>query len=452
LHFFKVALQNDREEAEMIKDELIRKAEEHESNSEWKMALDIYEELLKQFPEEILFIEKTAWCASRLSKYDLAIKHFILLTEKESQIAKWFYYVGYQYYMQKDWESANKWFEKALFLYPEYLVVKYRYAYSLRQMCASMMVLKKDEYWKALKLLTECDSIWDKYSPEQKKQNEDTYAAICFQHAKLLIDRNHIEEAIEYLEKALSIKPEEVEYQYQLSKSYLSIGKIEKAKEILPSNSPKYYVKELEIDILIAEKKQMDAIEKYNTLLKYRKKDYLYRELGMQYYEIDNLKDAISCILQAEKMNSQNHLTQYAKAKILFKAGFLLEAKNTAECAASLKSTKFSSIFTEAIELSETIQQLIKDKSYSSDNEETLQEFLHKSVTTQPNVRLEGNVSNYNSSRGFGFIECNNRRYFFHISNVPSHLQNKIVEGIMLSFLPTETKKGLSATSLSIVK
>lgn len=435
----------------MTEDELVSKAEEYEAKSEWQLALDIYEKLFMDFPDKIFYIEKTAWCSSRLSKYDHAIKRFVILTEKEPQNAKWFYCVGYQYYMQKDWKNANEWFEKALILYPEYLVVKYRYAYSLRQMCGSMMILRKDEYWKALKLLSDCDSIWAKYSPEQKKQNNDTYAAICFQHAKLLIERNHFEEAITYLEKALLIKPYEEEYKYQLSKSYLSIGKIDKAKEAFPSNSRKYYVQELEIDILVAEKKHIDAIEKCNTLLKYRKKDYLYRELGLQYSEIDNLNDAISCILKAEKMNPQNHLTQYAKAKILYKAGFLLAAKNTAEYATTLKSTNYSSIFTEAVELLKIIQQHIIDKSYSADDEEALKTFLSKSITNNNNTRLNGKVLSYNSNRGFGFIECNEKRYFFHISNIPKCLQNSIANGMMLSFLPTETEKGLSAINISVV-
>ena len=399
----------------------------------------------------IFFIEKTAWCASRLSKYDLAIKRYNMLVEKEPQSAKWSYCVGYQYYMQKDWKTANQWFEKALLLYPEYLVVKYRYAYSLRQMCGSMMVLKKDEFWKALKSLAECDPIWNNYTPEQKRQNEDTYAAICFQHAKLLIDRNHIEEAINYLEKAFFIKPKEEEYQYQLSKSYLSLGNIERAKKVFPTDSKKYYVKELEIDILVADKKHNEAIEKCSALLKYRKKDYLYRELGMQYYEIGNLNDAISCIMQAEKMNSKNHLTQYAKAQILYRAGFLSAAKNSTEHATSLKNTKYSSAFTEAVEFSGIIQQQMEEKSYSSDNEEALKTFLSNSSITQTTTRLNGKVSNYNSKRGFGFIECNNRRYFFHISNAPKYLQNKIIEGMILSFIPIETEKGLSATNIAIL-
>ncbi len=316
-------------------------------------------------------------------------------------------------------------------------------------MCGSMKVLKRNEYWKALKLLEECDYTWAKYTHEQNEHNGDTYAAICFQHAKLLIDRNHVEEAVTYLERALSLKAEE-EYKYQLSKSYLSLGKIEKAKAAFPGNSKMYYVKELEIDILVAEKKHIEAIEKCNALLKYRKKDYLSRELGIQYCEIGNLKDAISCIMKAEKLNSKNHLTQYAKAVVLNKAGSLLAAKNTAEYAASLKKTKYSSDYTEAYELIQSIQQQIEDKSYSSDNKEALNSFLFTSPTQQTNVRLNGKVLNYNSSRGFGFVECNNRRYFFHISDIPRNLQNKITEGAVFTFIPKETEKGLSATSISI--
>lgn len=434
----------------MTKLELIKKAEDYELNNDWQSALDMYEALLNHSPDEILFTEKVAWCASRLSKYKHAINYYTLLTEKEPQSAKWCYCVGYQYYMQKDWNSANKWFEKALILYPEYLVVKYRYAYSLRQLCGSMKILKREEFWKALNLLSECDTIWNSYTTKQKKQNEITYAAICFQHAKLLIDRNHIEEAINYLEKAISIKQNDEEYRYQLSKSYLTIGNIEKAKEVFPINSEKYYVKELKVDILIAEKKHFEAIEEYNILLKYRKRDYLYRELGMQYYEVNNLQDAISCMLQAEKINSKNHLTQFAKAKVLFKAGFLVSALNAAEIAASIKKEKYLSEYTEAIEFSKLIQKLMENESYKSDNYDELKTFLNQPVGVKINSRIIGKVLSYNTDRGYGFIEYDYTRYFFHISNVHKCLQDKIVDGMMLSFLPVKTEKGLSATNINI--
>ncbi|MDD4089633.1 MAG: tetratricopeptide repeat protein [Tissierellia bacterium] len=433
----------------MNKEELIKKAKEYELNNEWQLALDIYDKLYNDYPKEEYFLEKKAWCYSRLLKYDDAIKHFIMLTEKEPNTAKWCYCVGYQYYMKENWRDANKWFEKALLIYHDYLIVLYRYAYSLRQLCGSKMVLKKDEFWTALKLLVGCDFIWRGYSAEQKKKYEKTYASICFLHAKLLIERNNIDNAIKYLEKALLIKPESEEYKYQLSKNYLTLGNIEKAKEVFPRNLKKYYVNELEIDILIAEKKHLEAIEKYKDLLKYRKKDYIYRKLGMQYYEINNLNDAILCILHAEKINNNNHLTQFAKAKILYKAGFLAEAKKIAEISASLKVKNYSSEFIEAVEFSKTMKQIMDDKSYLSDNEQDLNNFIHQLSTEKDNSKIIGRVKRYNSERGFGFIECNNIEYFFHISNVCKELQDKITKGMMFSFLPVQTAKGLSAINIS---
>ena len=88
-------------------------------------------------------------------------------------------------------DLANEQFEKALELYPDYLIVKYRYGYSLRQTCGDKYVLTKDAFWRALQQFNECTQIWGKYSEDERKKNSNTYADICFQKGKLRREKSN---------------------------------------------------------------------------------------------------------------------------------------------------------------------------------------------------------------------------------------------------------------------
>jgi tetratricopeptide (TPR) repeat protein len=431
------------------RDVLFSQAEEYEEANKWEEALDAYESLLEPNTQDIALLEKCAWCASRSAKYEKAIKYYNRLVNQQTHNAKWFYGIGYQYYMQKQWASANDWFQKALVIYPDYLVVKYRYGYSLRQLCGQKLVLTKDEYWKSLQQFKECESIWNCYTDDLKKQNAATYANICFQRGKLLIERNRIEEALVLFVTALSLSGGEFEEcNYQASKAYLALGDAEKARLMLPKNSSKYYVKELDIEILLAEGKNIEAENSLNKLLCFRRKDYLYRRLCILCCKRGSYNEAYKYILEAEKLNPDNHLNIFEKASIYSQMGILLKAKAEAEKAMNIKQNKYSSEYKEARKLVTDIENIISSTNYKADDIDKLNALNLEASSG----RIIGEVSSFNTDRGFGFITENNQKYFFHISSIPKSIQNNIKQGMKLYFNFEQTSKGKTATNISQVK
>lgn len=427
--------------------ELISLAEQQEKDKDWISALNTYNKLYDE-AKNASYLEKMAWCASRAAKYNDAIKYFEILTNKEPENAKWFYSVGYQFYMKQEWTCANEWFKKALEIYPNYLVVKYRYAYSLRQLCGNKMVLKRNEFWDALRQLQECEEIWQRYGSEQKKTHGSTYAGICFQKGKMLAERKEYDGAIEAFQKSLSFKNKACDdCCYQLSKAYLAKKDYQNAEKYIPMSSNKYYVTELTVDILFEAKRYDDAQKLLSSHIKKRRKDYLFRKLAEILIEKTDYQEAIKYANIAKQMNPQNHLNLYIRSKVLYRAGFLrqahLEVTQSIEC----RRKKYSSPFNNGELLKKVIEKQISDLDYLEDNKVKLKQFLSYSTIDRQN----GEIQQYNYERGFGFIISQDAKYFFHISSLNKKEQEMISEGVKVSFEPFESDRGLSAQKVKLV-
>lgn len=432
----------------MNNSDLISKALKQELEHLWQEALQSYIALY-DINHETEFLEKMAWCASRALKYDESISYYLQLVDIQPNNAKWYYGVGYQYYMQKNWSSANEWFEKALKIYPDYLIVKYRYGYSLRQLCGNKLVLKKAEYWNALKQFDECGILWNKFNEESKHQNANIYSDICYQKGKLLVERNQIDNAIACFETAISLQNGIFEdCQYQLSKAYLTIGNLDMAEKYLPTANNKYYITELNIDIYLARNQLDEAQALLINLLKYRKKDYLFRKLSELLLIKNELDIAIKYICRAEEMNNRNHLNTFTKAKILFKAGFINAAYASVNKSIELKNNYYSTEFIEAEEFKKIIELEINEKNYSTDDEEKLQQFIGILNNNQQN----GKVTQYIEQKGYGFILFDNKKYFFHITAFPKNEQSKIYVGCQVKFEIVSNAKGLTAQNIKMIR
>jgi tetratricopeptide (TPR) repeat protein len=432
----------------MKKEEMLIQAQQYEREKNWGEALIIYNSLLSEpgyKSSELL--ERCAWCASRAGKYIQAIDHFTELSKFEPHRAKWFYCIGYQYYMQKKWDLANEQFEKALELYPDYLIVKYRYGYSLRQTCGDKYVLTKDAFWRALQQFNECTQIWGKYSEDERKKNSNTYADICFQKGKLLVERNQINDAIDSFETALSLNNNFEECRYQVSKAYLSIGNVEKAKAHFPSKSNKYYIQELQVDILLAENNLNDAEAVLKRLIQTRRKDYLYRKMAEISLKKGDRSSAISYLLDAEKANPRNHITIFEKAKLLLEENLLLAARKEIMRAIELKKKAYGGNYLEAETLLAKVSIIIDDTAHFEDDASKLQIF---NPTAPKNTPLHGVIKKYNTDKGFGFIKCGEKSYFFHISSVKKSMQHLLREGSRVTFDEGMSDKGPVANNVIV--
>ncbi|MBS5934619.1 MAG: tetratricopeptide repeat protein [Clostridiales bacterium] len=363
-------------ESIMNEEELLAVAEKYENDKLWKSAYDTYF-LIYSYNTEDKILEKLAWCASRAELFSDAIVYYEIMSKRKPSVAKWFYCMGYQYYMQKDWKKSIEWFMKALELYPNYLAVKYRLGYALRQECGNFMILKKNEFWEALKQFEECTNIWNSYDEKLKKQNAKIYGDVCFQKGKMLMERDRISDAIISFKEALSIQNNDDDCKYQLSKAYLAINEPKEALNILPPNT-KYYFKELKIDIYLV----LDDIDTAKSLLEshiaHRKKDYLYRQLAEIYIKKEDYKAAIQQAIKAKEINKKNHLNRLLLARLFYEVGILKKALEEVEQATILKQAKYDRAFNEADQLKAKIIEKINELDYYEDNIKKLRCFLRK--------------------------------------------------------------------------
>lgn len=421
-------------------------AEKYETELLWKNAYDTYSLIYKSNTNERI-VEKLGWCASRAGLYHEAIEYFNILSQRKPKIAKWLYCIGYQYYVLKEWNTAIDWFQRALDIYPDYMIVKYRLGYSLRQVCGNFMVLKKKEFWDALRQFNECQKIWNNYDDNLKKQNRTLYADICFQKGKLLIERDKVGDAIISFTDALVLMNNDYEdCSYQLSKVYLKINKPDEALKILPT-STKYYIIELKIDIYLA----LNDINRAKILLekhvRSRRKDYLYRQLAEIDIKNGDYKAAIQNANKAKEINKKNHLNRLLLAKALFEVSLLNKALKEVEEAIILKQQKYDSSFEEAEQLRANIFEIINSKDNYKDDIEKTRYYL----SNDNNERFKGHIIQYNENRGYGFILSNNNKYFFHINEIRKNEQNKITLDSCLEFTPSNNEKGLIATNIKFL-
>ncbi len=430
----------------MNEEELLSIAEKYENELLWKNAYDTYVLIYKNNTNDNI-VEKLAWCSSRAELYSESISYYKVMSERKPSVAKWFYCIGYQNYMLKEWKGAIEWFRKALDLYPDYFIVKYRLGYALRQECGSYMVLKKSEFWEALKQFNECTIIWNGYDDKLKKQNIKVYTDICFQKGKLLLERNKISDAINCFKESLLLSNNNYEdCSYQLAKAYLGINEPEEALKVLPS-STKYYITELKIDIYLA----LNNVENAKSLLEdhivHRKKDYLHRQLAEILFNEKNFKVAIQHANKAKEINKKNHLNRLLLAKLLYEVGLLKKAYEEVEQAIILKQEKYDRIFDDAEQLKTKIIEKINQTDYSKDDMEKLNYYFDNTM----DKLAEGYVTQYNTDRGFGFILSKGNKYFFHINEVKKYEQNKIQINTKLKFTPSNNNKGLIAINIKVI-
>jgi len=429
----------------MSYEEVIKKASELEETKDWIAAAETYL-LAYQQKETIYTLEKIGWCYSRAEIYDLARERFTLLAEKQPNVAKWQYMIGYQYYCQKIWVKAVSFFEKALELLPDYFIVKYRLSYAYLQIAGQFQSLTKPEFWKALGFLDSCHKQWAGYTDEERNKNRSHYADICFLHGKALsMLEKRREEALEKLSLSLEIDPNNEDCQYEEAKTLLSLGKTEDAYEALPKNSKKYYVLELKAKILVQMGKKQQAIKLINTIISFRKKDYLYRKLSELYTEAGEIELALRNAYKSTQMGPENHKNHLQYARILFKTGLLDESLLAANKALKLMKKNYDLEYPECGRLIDEITAL-KQEGYCDDPKmlSDLKTILYGSKEQA----LFGSVKTYNTEKGFGFIKSDIGDIFFHISDV---VGKEIKVGDKVSFIEVLSQKGTKATWVRIL-
>lgn len=410
-------------------------AESFEVNKQWDKAIEKYKEIY-QNDKSLYVISKLLWCYSRNKDYSSAKKYCEILIKNEPNNPKWFYMMGYQYYMEKHWEKAIEYFEKALSIKPNYFVVLYRISYAYLQCAGEYMKLTKSEYWNAIGYLNKAHETWNNFSKEERVKEKSTYFNVCFTHGKaFMLIPNKNKDAINYFESALQIK-DDYNCRYNLCKCLYFNKEYERAKEALPKVK-KFYILELEAQIENKLSNYDRAIIIVNDLLKHRKKDYLYCLLTDIYLNQHVYEKAFESVTNALLINNNNHKNHYKLAKVYYSYGLYNHALSEIEKAQSLKQKKYGSDYEECNNLKKLISDKISDGYVENVK-------LFNSLVNN-NAKHEGNITGYNFKKKFGFVNIDNMRVFVHISNVISgHIKN----GTHIHFDIEKTEKGYQAINI----
>lgn len=407
-------------------------------NEEWEKAINFIKQRYTE-PYEDDVLEKLVWCYSRNANYNLSIILCDELIVRSPQKAKWYYLKGYQYYMQKKWSDSVEWYCKAIELYNDYFIVKYRLAYAYLQIAGINNPWSKDVFWKAIKQLEECHTIYFNYTEEEKAAKKTIYADICGLHGKTIISsERYINKGIELLKTAISLEKND-DFLYQLSKAYYLKKDYEKAIEVLP-NIEKYYVIELRSQILTDSGKIVESNNLLLTLVKRRRKDYLYQRISENYLLLDDIDKAVEYAKTAININKDNYKNYLLYGTIEYKLGNNKTAIMAFETAKNKKQTLYKSDCVEAIHYIEEI-------NLETDNNPIDKITLDKQTTNTIHV---GVIIKYMNEKGYGFIRDNDSgiNYFFHISNYTSKNSPKI--GDIVLYKTITTSKGASAIDVCI--
>ena len=400
-------------------------------SNEWDKAISLIQTEKDKFSNKEL-LQRLGWAYSRIGRYNEAIVCFDKLIELEPQIAKWHYMRGYQFYMQNKWNESIEEFLKALEIYPQYLVVKYRLAYAYLQITGTYLQYTKDTFWKALGQLEECHVIYQNYPKETQEKEKNMYFDICFLHGKTIQEMNGKQErAIELLKTALSIK-KDFDCQYQLAKTYFIMGNYNKALEVLPKYD-KYYVNELEANILA----KLGRFKESNLILfkitKYRKKDYIYCKLAENHFYENKIDSAIELAKSAIKYGKDNYKNYLLLGKLLYKNNQYKSAVEALTKANNLKVQRFQLSCPEATQLIAEI--LKKTNNNPCDEKSDIKESI---------------IVDYNSQKGFGFIlDKEFGKVFIHITNIKNAV-TKDLKGKKVLYNVEKNDKGYNALNAII--
>ena len=156
---------------------------------------------------------------------------------------------------------------------------------------------------------------------------------------------------------------------------------------------------------------------------------------------------AISYLLDAEKANPRNHITIFEKAKLLLGENLLLAAREEIMRAIELKKKAYGGNYLEAETILAKVSKIIDDTAHFEDDVSKLQIF---NPTTPKNTPLQGVIRKYNTDKGFGFIKCSGRSYFFHISSVKKSMQHLLREGSRVTFDEGMNDKGPVANNVIV--
>lgn len=382
--------------------------------NDWAGALPLWQQALEQEPHNTYMMGSLAFCHSRMKQHGQAIELYEKLCELEPDNARWPYTLGYQYYDQQDYRTAVECFDKALTLNPDYIVVLYRKGYAQSQMGPEMR-------GRALTTFERCRTAYHKLPGEEAQQREKKhYLDACYQQGKLFADAGNTQNAIVRLKEVLESRPTDADVLYTLGKACVTAGHygeavdyLEAARRVAPQ--PEHYILDRLAQAYVGLGRLQDAIQLYTQMPPRMRSQWAYisRHLGELYVQTEQWDLAEKVLQDAVSRDRRNHNGFYYLGLALQGQERWGEAARAFENAIKLRRQAYEKDFPDA----EAALQVIR-----RDHGDSLRvESPHRrpsSKGTSGDGRMVGKVKNYNTDKGFGFLQTDDGDLFFHISQV----------------------------------
>jgi tetratricopeptide (TPR) repeat protein len=423
----------------------LSRGKEAEQKKQWPEAAELYKQVLALAPDHKIAIEQLAWCYSCNKQHYLAIEVLEGLKEREPEIAKWPYMLGYQYQELQRHDKAIEWYDRALVLKRDYIVVLYRKGYTHAQQIAAhakseKQAQAKESIGKALQSFTRCRELWNALPEGSTKQRDrGNYIKAVYHQAKVLVDyaehralrgSDAIEAAVTLLCEATLLDPVDHNKYYLLGKAYLAQGEYEKALVALQEadrlDPNQDYVLDKLAEALLRLSRLQESLAVYLRIPPRLRKDYILRNMGRLYHISKEYGKASETLQLAVQKNQRNHNGHYYLG---------LCYRDTHQFSLALRELK------EAIRL----RQKFYNKPFP-EAQQAIDELLaqHPEVTNElvKSGRQRGTVAKYNNDRKFGYIRREaGGELFFHITDCLDGEQY-ITVGNRVEFEEKETVKG----------
>lgn len=376
---------------------------------------------------------KLGFCLSRNQEYQRAIDVFIALSTREPRVARWPYMVGYQYYMLSRWDEALEWFDRALKISPEYLIVWYRKGYAH---------LRKEQIEEAEAALTSCLRLWEELPQEKQQERRSCYSDACFQLGKLYLDQNYTYKARRCLTRAVEHDPQDADKRYELGKCLLQLGLAAEAIKELRHADTLHPGVDYIIDRLARAFMEMGDLEEaerlYGRIPPPRRREYVWRDIGLLCYKQERYEEAIRNLLQAIRKEPRNHHSHHYLGLSYEAEGNLAKARQEYQEAIRLRQRHYEKAYPEAEERLKAVEEQLATQQAVE---------VAPVIGSLPAGIQTGKIVSYNSQRGFGFIENTaGESIFFHVSALPVGLMAKV--GLEVEYEVQASPKGLRAIHL----
>jgi len=359
-----------------------------ESNK-WQEIIDLLKPVVDGGDRTIEYLRNLGFAYSQLDQYKNARRYYQLWLDLDPRRPQPYYSIGYTYYDAKNWEKAIKWFDKALYRFPGYVVCLYRKGVALfmwgketeaKRVLQSAITYHqaiKDEdmqrrlakyYYRSVFYLGKCELALGNYGS----------ARACFQ--------KNMEDKRAY------VKP--VFAEYNLALCYVKEKKYEAAenhlKNIAQSFSRTEWIFRL-WGLLLHDKGHYDeAIEKYTQALQIRNQAYIlinraqaYRKNG----DLENAKQDFYEALQRDRKGKHKILLQLAE--IALEQNQLSKAEMLAKRAIDFKLKIYEADYANAHYLLHKIYEQMGEDEKSIEELQAAQKLLEEWEWEKREFRIE---------------------------------------------------------------